>query len=188
MLLTNSSDFDSFDHGPAQCRFRFIQPPRNGESLPHDSDLEVNGEAHPDWSLHRVFGPNKTNRVTKVLPDPCEEQLDMPPASMQRCDFDFRPRRAVGPPPGFGVLILMGKAEMLARTFARQRDGLIPAENVIRIVGMRIVARGSVGTSLTLQRRRRPRGDRRADGNRWSHDTRWRGLKFGSHEVRTFLP
>ncbi len=99
MLLTNSSDFDSFDHGPAQCRFRFIQPPRNGESLPHDSDLEVNGEAHPDWSLHRVFGPNKTNRVTKVLPDPCEEQLDMPPASMQRCDFDFRPRRAVGPPP-----------------------------------------------------------------------------------------
>ena len=92
------------------------------------------------------------------------------------------------PPPGFGVLILMGKAEMLARTFARQRDGLIPAENVIRIVGMRIVARGSVGTSLTLQRRRRPRDDRRADGNRWSHDTRWRGLKFGPHEVRTFLP
>lgn len=64
--------------------------------LPRDSDQHVRGNGAPDLRPDRVLAVADESLDAKVLFDPFEEELDTPPALVERGDRQRCQRRVVG--------------------------------------------------------------------------------------------
>src|SRR6266478_8527451 len=85
-----------------------------------------------DLSLDRVLGSAKEEFDTKMLLDPFEKQLDLPPTSIKLGNGDRRQGKVVGQEnqsfAGLGVFesnAAQWRVEVLARVEAGKHDGLI---------------------------------------------------------------
>ena len=146
------------------------------ESFFHDGDKQVSGDSDPYLSFDRVLGSTEKGLDTKMLLDPFEEQLDLPPASIKLGDGDCRQREVVGeehqPLSGFGILesdTAQWRVEVLAGVEAGQRDGLIADQSGVPVDGMRIAALGlEIGRGLASRRSCPPGEGDRAARSRYS--------------------
>ena len=62
----------------------------------NDRDQHIDGHGAPDLRLHRILTRAEKLLDAQVLLDPLEEQFDLPPAFVKRCDGERRQRRVVG--------------------------------------------------------------------------------------------
>ena len=100
-------------------------------------------------SLDRVLGSAKEEFDTKMLLDPFEKQLDLPPASIEFGDGDRGQEKIVGQEnqsfASLGVFesnAAQWRVEVLARVETGKHDGLIADQASAAVDGMRIAALG----------------------------------------------
>ena len=126
-----------------------VQAGREVEALLDDGDKHINRDGNPDLGFDGVLGGTEEDFDTKMLFDPFEKQLDLPPAAIKFGDGQCRQDEIIGekyqPLAGYWIFesdTTQRCVEVLARVKAGEHDSLIANQPRTSIDRMRITTLG----------------------------------------------
>ncbi len=129
-----------------------VQTEIESELLFHDGDEHVNGDRHPDLSLHGVLRGTEKGFEAEGLLDPPEEQFDLPTGSIEWCAGQGREQQIGGEkneaPAVVGSEVVeapQGTGIKLRRFRSGQQNGWVGPES-----GGRVDRRGAAPTELGI--------------------------------------